>query len=137
MSHRISIPTARVEGARPAASSAAEILRAALAELRRPLNDDGNGWAQGRFVGFDRCMCAVGAINIASDRIWRRNGGCPPLGDMAARVALCKSLGPAYANLPLGPSATIVRWNDRPGRRFADVATAFERAIELAEAGAR
>ncbi|WP_438941724.1 hypothetical protein [Mycobacteroides abscessus] len=30
-----------------------------------------------------------------------------------------------------------MNWNDTPGRTFPEVESAFERAIELAEAGAR
>lgn len=110
--------------------TAADVLRSALAELRRSLNEDGNGWAQGQFGGGDRCKCALGAINITSDDM-----GCTEHSEAGARKALCDAIGAEVGTY--GPGATIINWNDTPGRTFPEVESAFERAIELAEAGTR
>lgn len=109
--------------------TAANVLRGALAELRRPLNADGNGWAQGQFGSGDRCKCAVGAINEVMDEDYSARA------DARAREALCDAIGAVVGTY--GPGATIINWNDTPGRTFSEVEAAFERAIELAEADVR
>lgn len=115
--------------------TAADVLRGALTELRRDLNVDGNGWAQNRFGWGDDCKCAIGALNFTVDRIATQTGCDLMDSDLAARYALCEAA--KGCDFPGGPSSAIIRWNDTPGRTFSEVEAAFERAIELAEAGAR
>lgn len=114
--------------------TAADVLRGALTELRRALNVDGNGWAQHQFGGGYRCKCAIGAIISATDGIAKKTGADLERIEMTARRTLFEALGLATEE---GPSSAIVGWNDTPGRTFPEVEAAFERAIELAEAGAR
>jgi hypothetical protein len=113
----------------------ADVLRGALTELRRPLNEDGNGWTQGQFGDFGRCKCAIGAINVASGSI-ASSGQLVLKGSTAAREALRDAVAPRLREDWL-PGEAIIIWNDATGRTFAEVEMAFERAIELAEAGAR
>lgn len=122
--------------------TAADVLRAALTELRRPLNEDGNGWAQHKFGSGDRCKCAIGAVIFAVDGMSDQAGRPVFQGsdleriEMTARCTLFEALWPGRC-ADGQPSSAIVGWNDTPGRTFPEVESAFERAIELAEAGAR
>lgn len=108
--------------------------RAASAILReaRALIDKPEKWAQGAY-GRDQygrkiggstrravCFCAIGALNSSG-------------GGRAAKDALARAL-PVGACVPYGRSeASVIEWNDAPGRTHAEVMDAFDRAIALAE----
>lgn len=115
--------------------TAAEILRGGLAELRRPLNRDGNGWAQGQFGRADQCKCAIGAIDAAYDSAIERGGDY----SVEAYRTACRALRIASGVEDLAglDGSVVIYWNDRRGRTFPEVEAAFERAIEFAEAGAQ
>lgn len=117
-----------------ATPAAAAILRGALAELRRPLNRDGNGWAQGQFGRGNQCKCAIGALDAAHDSIIERGGDC----SVEAYRAACRALRIASGVEDLAglDGSVVIYWNDRRGRTFSEVEAVFERAIELTEAGA-
>lgn len=65
----------------------------------------------------DACrFCAVGAIRRAS-RLARGNPG------VDLDLMLAQAVG-------VGTESCVVRWNDEPGRKQAEVVAAFDRAIE-------
>lgn len=116
-----------------APTTAADVLRGALVELRRPLNDDGNGWAQHQFGSGDRCKCAIGAIECAVITLFGADSILTDTPYFEARSALNQTI----AGVDDPRNWSIISWNDTPGRTFPEVVAVFERAIELAEAGAR
>lgn len=118
----------------PTITTAAEVLRAALAELRRPLNDDGNGWAQHQFGSGDRCKCAIGAVESAVIALIGGDARPSETPYLEARSALTRTITGADDD---SRNWSIISWNDAPDRTFPEVETVFERAIELAEAGTR
>ncbi|SIE20290.1 DUF6197 family protein [Mycobacteroides abscessus] len=114
----------------PTIPSVADLLRGALAELRRPLDPaTGNGWKQSGYGGHNSCKCAAGAIYVAAGALDPGDGrdGLP-----AAFALLAEAIGS-----PRGNEGHVIHWNDEPARTFPEVEAAFERAIELAEAGVR
>ncbi|MGH3954489.1 MAG: DUF6197 family protein [Mycobacterium sp.] len=114
--------------------TAADVLRSALTELRRPLNNDGNGWTQGQFGSDDRCKCAIGAIESAVITLISDDVDFLETPYFSARSALAQAI-PGSGDEQRGWS--IISWNDHSERTFPEVEAAFERAIECAEAGAR
>ncbi|OHU39517.1 hypothetical protein [Mycobacteroides chelonae] len=115
--------------------SSADLLRAALAELRRPIGDR-NGWQQGAYGSANGCKCAAGAIWAAAGRL---NGydsldGTPQTEAAFRLLATAAGCDPSSV---IDPESQVISWNDRRIRTFPEVEAAFERAIELAEAGAR
>ncbi|SIL99928.1 Uncharacterised protein [Mycobacteroides abscessus subsp. abscessus] len=114
--------------------TAADVLRSALVELRRPLNEDGNGWAQHQFGSGDRCKCAIGAIESAVITLTGDDAPHAQAPYFEARSILAQTITGADDD---PRDWSIISWNDYPNRTFAEVETVFERAIELAEAGAR
>lgn len=113
--------------------TAADVLRGALVELRRPLNEDGNGWTQHQFGSGDRCKCAIGAIECAVITLFGADSLLTDTPYFEARSTLSQTI--TGADDPRNWS--IISWNDRPGRTFPEIEATFERAIELAEAGTR
>lgn len=113
-------------------SPVADILRQALTSLRRPINRDGNGWRQGDFGrSAADCQCADGAIRAAA----AGEGG---LASTMANRRAAQIVFTQANDLPYyGCGSSIWTWNDADGRTFPEVESAFQRAIELAEAGAR
>ncbi|MFA4084832.1 hypothetical protein ONA92_24335 [Mycobacteroides salmoniphilum] len=114
----------------PTTASAADVLRGALAELRRPIDPlTGNGWQRGGYGTRDTCKCSAGAIYVA--------GGDSPRGTPHSRVLAAFSVLAKVVGYPGASEGKIIHWNDQPSRTFPEVESAFERAIELAEADAR
>lgn len=97
-------------------STAADVLRRAL-ELLGP---NGEMWIQGNFLGVDAECCALGAI-------WKAAFRSDPEG-------LMEESGRRYLRKALNV-INVADWNDAPGRTFAEVKAAFEKAITLAEQG--
>lgn len=117
----------------PTIPSVADLLRGALAELRRPLRPGPSyGWTQGTYGTRDTCKCAAGAIyaaaNVDASIIFR----FPHSDVRAAFLMLAKAAGYSGAG-----EGRLISWNDDSERTFPEVEAVFERAIELAEAGAR
>ncbi|WP_078313745.1 DUF6197 family protein [Mycobacteroides chelonae] len=101
-----------------------EVLQAALALLRK------NGWRQRRFGDYGQPCCTVGAfIYSGSDHPWTTKSGVI---DRALSLVSQSVGGPTQVVEPF-----LYQWNDADGRTFVDIETAFERAIELAEADGR
>ncbi|WP_100466692.1 DUF6197 family protein [Mycobacteroides abscessus] len=114
----------------PVLVTAADVLRGALAELRRPIDPlTGNGWQRGGYGTRDTCKCSAGAIYVA--------GGDSPRGTPHNRVLAAFSVLAKVVGYPGASEGKIIHWNDQPSRTFPEVESAFERAIELAEADAR
>lgn len=117
----------------PATVSVTQILRDGLAQLRRPLDPvTGNGWKQGGYGTRDTCKCAAGAIYAAagvsaSDILIIPHIAAPAAFRMLAKAAGCPGAG----------EGQLIRWKADSERTFPEVEAVFERAIELAEAGAR
>lgn len=123
------------------------ILRAALAELRRPIDPDtGNGWTREAYGEPQSCKCAAGAIRLAVSAEF----GTRPKADTlwfskwhdvseAACERLCAGAGispPAKRALPGYFEGSVISWNDAADRTFAEVEGAFEKAIDINEAAA-
>lgn len=90
-----------------------------LRKARELLGPSGENWAQGKYgVPYGpRCVTGACVAAAVADRI----------GGNASFLAL------HYLKLVTGDRGAIERWNDAPGRVFADIDAAFKRAIELAE----
>lgn len=120
----------------PTIPSVADLLRAALAELRRPLNPEtGNGWKKGGAGLADSCKCLDSALYWVSRR-----------GHQNERTELNHALRSRVVeviadiegvDIPWSAAPLIWAWNDHEDRVFPEVEAVLERAIELAEAGIR
>lgn len=109
----------------------ADALRDALAELRRPLNGDGNGWKKGSAGTADSCKCLDAALYWVSRR-----------GLEHERTALSHALRSRVAeviadiegvDIPWSAAPLIWAWNDHEDRVFPEVEAVLERAIALTE----
>ncbi|QSM88764.1 hypothetical protein PROPHIGD91-3_6 [Mycobacterium phage prophi91-3] len=130
----------------PTIPSVADLLRGALAELRRPLNPvTGHGWTQGKYGTGNDCKCADGAI-IQAVLDGLRAGRPTQMADVIddLRLQLAKVISdvqgweaPGREVRGLRLAKLIHHWNDNRERVFPEVEAVFERAIELAEAGTR
>lgn len=100
-----------------------EVLQAALAHLRE------NGWRQRSFGDYGKPCCTVGAFIYSSNKHRFTYQGYV---DRAVSFVSRAVGGPSQIVEPF-----LYHWNDVPGRTFAEVEAAFERAIALAEAGVR
>lgn len=120
----------------PTIPSVADLLRGALAELRRPLDPEtGNGWKKGGAGLADSCKCLDSALYWASRSVHE-----------SERTELTHTLRGRVAEvivdiegveMPWSVAPLIWAWNDAEDRVFPEVEAVLERAIELAEAGAR
>lgn len=125
----------------------ARILRAALAELRRPIDPEAeNGWARLAYGQKDSCKCAAGAIRFAiasefgqppvADTLWfsKWNDVCD-----AVCARLCAGAKIRISDRPAAQGyfeGYVIDWNDRHVETFSEVETAFEKAIAITEAAA-
>lgn len=93
-------------------------LRAARAQI------DEHGWGKGAYMTVDGCLCAIGAINMAT-------GGMPgPSTNRAVEERAWALRGALAEALPIEGIATF---NDWPGRRRDQVTDAFACAAWLTE----
>jgi hypothetical protein len=96
-------------------SAVADKLREARALIER-------GWCQGDYV-CGTSVCVYGAIQAT---LYGDPEDCSVTADEEEVVVLLKEAT---------GSAALVQWNDCPGRTQAEVLAAFDKAIQLAEAG--
>jgi hypothetical protein len=100
------------------------------AKLREAKTLIKRGWTQGDYV-VSGCFCASGAISKVTVGYQNEGDGDIPEQDPEFRSTIA-ALGKV---VNCNHAYEIARWNDAPGRTKAQVIDAFNKAIELAEAG--
>lgn len=85
---------------------------------------DERGWTQGDFVAADGCVCALGAVHLASNEI----AGIPCRATFATGDLYEQALDRIYAIVGGLGSGGIAVWNDEDGRTKDEVQDMLRRA---------
>lgn len=111
-------------------STTAEVLRAALDFMRRPIGRRPNRWTQRDYGKVKGCVCTVGAVRAVVT-----GSTALPIG-WGSQVDQAVLTLAAASGIEFPDQSGVIQWNDVPGRTFAEVEAIFEKAIENAEAAA-